>query len=211
MKTEPSHTIRSQIYNQILTDIMNSQFDLNGFLTEKDLMERYGVSRAPVREALMQLRSAHVVYSVPRHGYRIRKPSRQELVDLLTYRSILEGTFLEQFYHRITPENIQQLRSIGTTHDQVSHKDFVSYWNWAQEFHTTLFSFYGNEYALRNLQATMDQLAIYFATVLSTNYVLDHLHSTILDYLEKGDIKTAKMLLQTDIQKGLSDEALIGR
>lgn len=211
MKKEPTRTIRSHIYNQILTDIMNNQFDTDEFLTEKALMERYGVSRAPVREALMQLRSARVIYSIPRHGYRIHKPSRQELVDLLTYRSILEGTFLEQFYHRITPENIQHLRNIGATHDRVEHKDFVSYWNWAQEFHTTLFSFYGNEYALLNLQAAMDQLAIYFAAVLNNNYTANHLHSAILDYLEKGDIKTAKMLLQTDIQKGLSDEVLIGR
>lgn len=54
---------------------MNNEFSFDEFLTEKSLMEKYQVSRAPVREALMQLRSDRIIASTPRHGYRIRKPA----------------------------------------------------------------------------------------------------------------------------------------
>lgn len=68
-------SIKDQIYNKIFAGIMNNEFSFDEFLTEKSLMEKYQVSRAPVREALMQLRSDRIIASTPRHGYRIRKPA----------------------------------------------------------------------------------------------------------------------------------------
>ena len=69
---------------------MNNKFSFDEFLTEKSLMEKYQVSRAPVREALMQLRSDRIIASTPRHGYRIRKPAQEELRDIINFRTVME-------------------------------------------------------------------------------------------------------------------------
>ena len=208
MKKEAAKTIRDQIYHKILADIISNEFCLDEFFTEKSLMDKYQASRAPVREALIQLRSKHVVESIHRHGYRICKPSRQEHTDLLLFRSVLEGSFLEQYHYLITPDRIQELREICHQYDEIPRKKFIDYWTTTRSFHLTLFSYYGNEYALSTLADTLDRLAIYFAEIMKDYYVSEDLHSAMLDYLEKGDIKTAKMLLQTDIKKGLSDDVI---
>ena len=83
MKRKKEDSIKDQIYNKIFAGIMNNEFSFDEFLTEKSLMEKYQVSRAPVREALMQLRSDRIIASTPRHGYRIRKPAQEELRDII--------------------------------------------------------------------------------------------------------------------------------
>ena len=71
MKRKKEDSIKDQIYNKIFAGIMNNEFSFDEFLTEKSLMEKYQVSRAPVREALMQLRSDRIMAIV--YGNRRRK------------------------------------------------------------------------------------------------------------------------------------------
>ena len=80
MQALSENTIKNQVYRSIFTDIINNQFHFDQYLTERELMEKYHVSRAPVREALMQLRSDKFIISVPRHGYRNRRPNHNELM-----------------------------------------------------------------------------------------------------------------------------------
>ena len=50
MKRKKEDSIKDQIYNKIFAGIMNNEFSFDEFLTEKSLMEKYQVSRAPVRQ-----------------------------------------------------------------------------------------------------------------------------------------------------------------
>ena len=69
VKRKKEDSIKDQIYNKIFAGIMNNEFSFDEFLTEKSLMEKYQVSRAPVREALMQLRSDRIIASTPWLSY----------------------------------------------------------------------------------------------------------------------------------------------
>ena len=105
-------SIKDQIYNKIFAGIMNNEFSFDEFLTEKSLMEKYQVSRAPVREALMQLRSDRIIASTPRHGYRIRKPAQEELRDIINFRTVMECSFLERYHDMVTKDRIRELRTL---------------------------------------------------------------------------------------------------
>ncbi|WP_425417149.1 GntR family transcriptional regulator [Oricola indica] len=56
----------------------------------KGLSERFNVSPTPVREALMRLAAEGYIESIPRRGFRIRKPSSQQVRDLWEVRLGLE-------------------------------------------------------------------------------------------------------------------------
>lgn len=53
MKSKDS--LKNQIYNAILNGILSGEFKSGQILTERELVERYGCSKAPVREALITL------------------------------------------------------------------------------------------------------------------------------------------------------------
>lgn len=209
MEKRETTTIKNQVYNSIFNDIINNEFNFDEYLTEKCLMEKYNVSRAPVREALMQLRSDRVISSIPRHGYRIRKLNQQELRDIVNFRSALECTFLEQYYFLITPEHIRELRNLCHEYNDIQQdKNFINYWKSNQAFHAMLFSCYGNDFALRTLMESIDRQVIYFVEIMKNYYLAADLHFAMLDYIEKGDIKTAVTLLRADIEKIPTNDAL---
>ena len=68
-KTKES--LKTQIYNAILDHIFSGEFKPGQILNEKELVEKFGCSKAPVREALIALCSDNVLRSFPRYGYEI--------------------------------------------------------------------------------------------------------------------------------------------
>ena len=184
--SRPEKSIKSQVYDAILNDIINNEFPLDKYLTEKALMEKYQVSRSPVREALVQLQSERLIASTPRHGYLICRPDWKELRDIAAFRAMLECGFLSQYHHLITPEHIQ---------------NFITLWKANTAFHAELFSFYGNQFALTALLDAIDRQVIYYIEVRDHFALSTDLHLAILDYLEKKEIKTALAVLQADIER----------
>ena len=61
-------------------------------LVELALVERIGVSRTPLRLALVTLEHEGLVESVPGGGFAVREFSRVEIDDAIELRGVLEGT-----------------------------------------------------------------------------------------------------------------------
>lgn len=59
-------------------------------LVTADLAEQWGVSRGPVREALMALENEGIVVSTPRQGTIVGTPSRDDLVEIFAVREAIE-------------------------------------------------------------------------------------------------------------------------
>ena len=60
-------TLTTQIHDKILEMIIQNASEKNLVLNEKRLVELFGVSKAPVREALIRLCSEGVLRSIPRY------------------------------------------------------------------------------------------------------------------------------------------------
>ena len=71
------------VVDAIVDGVMKGRYALGQRLIAADLAEEYGVSRAPVREALHMLAGEGVVQLIANRGARIRKLGVHELVDFL--------------------------------------------------------------------------------------------------------------------------------
>ena len=60
-------------------------------LDERDLSDRFGVSRTPLREALAQLESEGLVKIVARRGIYIVRKTKSEILDMITVWAALES------------------------------------------------------------------------------------------------------------------------
>ena len=69
-------------------------------------------------------------------------------------------------------------------------------------------SFFPVDFALHTLLESMDRQVIYFVEIMKNYYLAADLHFAMLDYIEKGDIKTAMTLLRADIEKIPTNDAL---
>lgn len=191
-------TLKNQVYDSLFSDIINGIYPADTILTEKFLMEKYNVSRAPIREALTQLTGTHILSSIPRQGYEIIQPSKQQLLEIIKFRSAIECSFLESYYVYIDKSWIKELRSICADYANCPPNDFMAHWYSNCEFHLKLFSIYGNHYAYTLLENALNIQTIFF--VQKKHYATMGLHIALLDYLEKDEIEMAISILKADIE-----------
>lgn len=192
-----STTLKEHIYNDLFTAIVNGKYPVNTILTEKFLMDTYNVSRAPIREALMQLTGTSILCSIPRQGYKIISPNLTQIHNIVKFRTALEPAFLQIYHACITPDTINELHKLCKLFDACPINDFMTRWHYNCKFHLKLFSTYNNDYAYTSLENSLSIQTLFF--VQSRHYASTSLHLTILDYLEKKDIDTAINILKADI------------
>ena len=90
--------LKEQIHHHLFSDIVNGVYTPGSILHEKNLMEKYGVSRAPIREALIQLCSEGVLRNLPKRGYEVTEISAEEIQNIIRYRISLAA--VRRLYRR---------------------------------------------------------------------------------------------------------------
>ena len=80
-------------------------------LTEVGLAKHYGVSRAPLREALLRLEERQLIERMPFSGTRVASPSLRMLGEMYEVRAVLEGLAARRAAAAATPAQIEELRA----------------------------------------------------------------------------------------------------
>jgi DNA-binding GntR family transcriptional regulator len=137
---------KQQIYDALLQDIIRGEYPPEAVLNEKTLMERYGVSRAALREALVDLRNENVLRSLPRYGYEIKLLSQDDINSVMQYRMILEMGNLPLVYQKATRQELESLMDKVQPSHYNKSEDVWSDWRMNTEFHTQLHSLGKNPY-----------------------------------------------------------------
>jgi DNA-binding GntR family transcriptional regulator len=78
-------------------------------LDERALAESLGISRTPVREALLRLEHEGVVRSVPRKGIYVIRKTKAEIIEVILASAALEGMAARLAAERATDEEISGL------------------------------------------------------------------------------------------------------
>lgn len=200
MNNKHVDSLKQQVYDALFSDIIKGVYSADFIFTEKYLMEKYQVSRAPIRESLMQFMGNNILVSIPRHGYRIIQPSEGRLFEITKFRSALECSFLENYSCYIKAADIKILRDICINYEALPSREFLARWSYNCDFHLKLFTLYGNEYARTILENTLNMQTIFYALKMKSHAFSIDLHLAMLDYLEKGELTTASNLLRADIE-----------
>jgi DNA-binding GntR family transcriptional regulator len=78
-------------------------------LEERDLSNRFGVSRTPLREALAQLDSEGLVRIMPRRGIFIVRKTKAEILDMITVWAALESMAARLATKEASDEDVRAL------------------------------------------------------------------------------------------------------
>jgi DNA-binding GntR family transcriptional regulator len=101
--------LAERLAHEIETNVLKP----NERLSEEAIAKRFGVSRAPVREALRLLAQDEIVIIEARRGARVRSYSREELTEMFEMRAVLYGLSIELFTQRTTPELFAIAEQLG--------------------------------------------------------------------------------------------------
>ena len=197
--------LSEKVYQQFKKDLMTEVFRQDEMIVEQTLVERYGVSRTPVREAAMRL--VHEGYL---KGYTIRCVGKSELRELEECRYILEAGVIDIIVEKASDAEIEGLLSY--VKDRQAYKDALVYWS--HIFHLNMAKLTGNETLISMLTSLLYKVARptilssrtsinnYLALAQNDGYV-DPEHLAIVHALLARDAQTAKDILRKDISQTL--------
>jgi DNA-binding GntR family transcriptional regulator len=82
-------------------------------LVEAELAETFGVTRASMRAALIDLAADGLVERIPNRGARVRVITVEEAVAITECRMVLEGLCAAKAAEKVTDDQIEALRQLG--------------------------------------------------------------------------------------------------
>ena len=119
--------------------IVDGEFVPNQRLVEADLSERFGASRGNVRSALLELTTEGLVERVQNRGARVRAVSLTEAIEITEVRMVLEGLCAARAATRLTDDDRDRLRGIGTAmQEAVRSGDLLGYSELNRQLHALI-------------------------------------------------------------------------
>ncbi|MPY65074.1 GntR family transcriptional regulator [Streptomyces spongiae] len=128
-------------------------------LVENELAEQFGVTRASVRAALIDLASEGLVERIPNRGSRVRVVTVEEAVAITECRMVLEGLCAAKAAVEASEEQLAQLTELGEAMSKaVADGEPVTYSELNNELHSRIQEFSGQQVAEGLLERLNAQL-----------------------------------------------------
>lgn len=148
----PSGRMGDAAYATMRQNILDNFWTAGYQATEAEVATELGMSRTPVREALMKLQQEGLIKVTPRHGMQVLPVSPADMQQIYQILTSLEATAAELVARRhLDDAQLSPLSDATEAMDRALKADDLDAWAIADEqFHTHLLALCGNEY-LRNV------------------------------------------------------------
>lgn len=159
MNKQEKISLPHQAYLDIKRRILDNELSPNIIILEKELADLLGMSRTPVREALIKLSNEGMVEVRPRHGMRVLPISVEDMMEIYQILTALEVQAAEIVAEKgLDEEQLFQINRILDEMDAALAADDLEGWNNADEsFHLLLVKFSGNKRLISVVNTYFDQ------------------------------------------------------
>jgi DNA-binding GntR family transcriptional regulator len=190
-----STTVRAQAANELRDRILTGRLQPGDRLDLDELTAEFGISRTPIREALLELSYEGLVAITPRSGMAVVGISPEDAVDNFAILAALAGKAAEMATTRITPEELAELRKLA---DAIDGSDDVVRAN--RRLHRAI-----NQAARSPRMLTYLRQAVrvvpgnYFELVPEQERRSRREHAALLDAMERGEAAAARSIMEAHV------------
>lgn len=135
-------------------------------IDEATLVAQFGVSRTPVREALMQIEATGLVRRLPRKGAVVFKPTLAEFLSILEVHAKLEGQAAGLAARRLSPSGASALEAATQACEahfaHLGDAQPEAYYQLNLRFHATVAEAAGNAFLLDLIKTNARKLMAYY-------------------------------------------------
>ena len=194
------YTLTERVFYSLKQGILSLGIKPREYLVIGDIAKKYGVSRTPVREALIMLEREGWLENDGRRGARVTVPSSEVILEAIEVQAALEAYVIRRATPILTKDDHQKLAAILDTADkEIALGDHKRAHYLGDQFHQYLADRVGN----RKLKAQIAQLQEHIARVspLIWHHAIIPIetsasqHREILAALENKDLVRAEELM----------------
>ena len=201
--------LSDRVYDAILLGICEHTLVAGERLRQEELAEALGVSRTPLREALLRLERAGLVRAVPRRGWVVAPLSLATIRQLYEARELLELHAVAGAAKRRTPETVARLERVFEDLVAAAERGLTEGFRAHRAFHRELVAAYDNDIVKAELEAlydrdvTLPMFALY-ARDREAVRAMAHEHGELVEAVRSGDPERARAATRRHIALSLA-------
>ena len=139
-------SLREQVYEYLRGEMHRGNLLPGSTINIAELSGRLGISKTPLRDALIYLEAEGFVTILPRRGVVVNKLTLKDIQNSIEIVGALEGAAIVAAYPHITGKTISDLDGLNDKmRTAVSREDFDTYYLLNTEFHDVFLKMSGND------------------------------------------------------------------
>jgi DNA-binding GntR family transcriptional regulator len=184
-------TLQALAYENIKGLLVSGQLDFDEIYSANQFAAKLGVSRTPIREALLQLTAEGMLISVQGRGFKIKEHSEKEIMDFFEARKMIEAYVIERLVNELTEKDLKDLEGIlAEMRNSAKSGDSLSFLEADKTFHMSIVHRYKNQLLETTMENIRNLISIFGGKALMSpgriQEVIDE-HYKILEALNKKD------------------------
>jgi DNA-binding GntR family transcriptional regulator len=203
-KLDTPKSLSQKVMLRLRQAIIEGELKLGAVIAEEMLAQSFGVSRTPVREAMSLLQAQGLVVVKPQVGSFVFTPSAADIVELCTFRILIEPKAAELAYRHDRDGALEVMTAaVAEMKRALAAKDTLAYGSADTAFHDALFAHCGNHYLMQSYQLIAGRIAALRTNLSSpidvqTPASFDQ-HRELLDLFERGKFEGFTKLMTLHI------------
>lgn len=213
LERQSNENARAYAYRVLLYNITSLEFKPGDSISEKDIAPALGLSRTPVREALMELAKNGLVNIIPQKGSYISKIDFSIIEESRFLRLTVERAIIKLACEQISDDYIIELKK-NLMHQELSiNTDDVSVLiDLDNEFHKLLFEAVNKQWSYGLISSQMvyfDRYRFLIQKTLKRGDILSD-HKALLEAILNHDYNTADTIISQHLgNKSIEKDSII--
>jgi DNA-binding GntR family transcriptional regulator len=195
-------SLTDEAYQRLRAAVREGSLELHRFYRLGEIAARFGISRTPVREAVLKLAHEGLLEILPQRGFRLHHISVAEAAEVFELRSLLEGRTVEKLAEKGSSDEVQQLRMIIKRQERFVNQP-ARFLEVDEEFHLTMLNLAGFRRAREFIATLRDVIRSLGFTALSSPGRLDDViaeHARIVECIEQHNPSAARAALTAHLE-----------
>jgi len=206
MKIEQPRSLAEMVAVRLRSAIIDGEIGLGESIVEEKLAESFGVSRTPVRDALVLLQMQGLVTVQPKRGSFVFIPTVEDVVLLCEFRKLTEVNAMELALQRNKAALVDRLRTIiaAMAEAREAH-DAIQYGKLDTDFHQAFVDLSGNPFIADAYALVAGQIAALrhhlTRPIESLREISFAEHHQFIDLVEQGDPKGFRAVMDLHVDR----------
>jgi hypothetical protein len=201
-----------EVADQLRAQIFAHQLPPGSWLDEQKLAKDYGISRTPMREAIKVLAAEGLITMKLRRGAYVTEVNRQDLEQIFTVLSLLEGEAARNAAHQASESDLNELDNLHLRLEKAAaDRNLELFFEMNVRFHERILAISGNRWMNGVITDLRKVLKLQRRDSLTRSGRLQQSlneHREILKALLKRDSIAAEAAMRNHLARGLEASTL---
>jgi DNA-binding GntR family transcriptional regulator len=189
-------SLAKMAYEAIRKSILSGQWKIGELYNEKAIAADLGISRTPVREALLELAAQELILFLPRRGLMVNRFTRRDVDEIFEMRKAIELAAVEKVTLAAPPFDLFEIEeALLKQRKATKEKDYLAFMEADRIFHTSFSELTNNRRLIAVLENLRDMMHVMGVKALALEgralQVIEE-HQAIFEAVRRGNCEEAR-------------------